>query len=83
MIGAFFILIFGLVTLIGFIFWLWMLIDCATKESDQGNTKIVWIIIIVFTNFVGAMVYFLVRRSQRLRNFYDEAHLSGSQEKSL
>src|SRR5437588_6534671 len=31
------------------IFWIWALIDCAMKETDQGNTKIVWILIIIFT----------------------------------
>jgi hypothetical protein len=58
-------LAFGLMALFGFVFWLWMLIDCAVNESDQGNTKIVWIIIIVFTNLVGAVVYFLVQRPKR------------------
>src|ERR1700689_2432609 len=49
----------------GFAFWIWMLVDCATKEADEGNTKIVWVIIIVFANIVGAIVYWLVRRPQR------------------
>ncbi len=22
-------------------FWIWMLVDCATKESSQGNDKII------------------------------------------
>ena len=48
-------------------FWLWMLIDCATKESDQGNTKIVWVLIILFANLLGAVVYFLVRRRARIK----------------
>jgi len=58
-------LLFLLVALIGFLFWLWMLVDCATKESDEGNTKIVWILIIVFTHIIGAVVYYFVRRPQR------------------
>jgi hypothetical protein len=33
--------------LLGSLFWVWMLIDCASKESNEGNTKIVWILIIV------------------------------------
>jgi hypothetical protein len=47
------------------IFWIWMLVDCATKESSEGNDKIVWIIIIIFTNFIGALIYFFVRRPKR------------------
>jgi phospholipase D-like protein len=54
-----------IVALLGFVFWVWMLIDCATKESDEGNTKIVWVIIIVFSNIVGAVIYWIVRRPQR------------------
>ena len=79
MIGAIFGVMFVFIVLFGFLFWVWMLIDCATKESDQGNTKIVWIIIIVFTNLIGAVIYFLVQRRQRLQRFYDEVHSSRSE----
>jgi len=48
-----------------FAFWIWMLIECVTKEPDQGNTKICWVLIIVFAHVVGAAIYFLVRRDQR------------------
>jgi len=40
-------------------FWIWMIIDCATKE--KGNDRIVWVIIVVFTNVLGAAIYFFVR----------------------
>jgi hypothetical protein len=56
--------------LAGFCFWLWMLIECATKESNQGNDRLVWVVIIVFTSIVGALVYCFVRRPQR----YAELH---------
>ena len=58
-----------LVGLVLFAFWIWMLIDCATKEPSQGNDKIIWILIIVFTHWIGALIYFLVRRPQRKRDF--------------
>ena len=48
------------------VFWIWMLVDCATKEPDTGNTKIVWVIIIVFTHVIGAVIYFIVRRPERM-----------------
>lgn len=47
------------------VFWVWMLIDSATRESDQGSTKLVWVVIIVFANFVDAIIYYFVRRPQR------------------
>jgi hypothetical protein len=61
---------FGLLALVGFLFWLRALVDCATQESNEGNTKVVWVIIIVCANIVGAVVYWLVRRPQR----YAELH---------
>jgi hypothetical protein len=65
MVAGVFGIFFLAVALCGFAFWLWMLVDCATNESDQGNTKIVWILIILFANIVGALAYFVVRRPQR------------------
>ncbi len=29
------------IVVLGGIFWIWMLVDAAKNESDQGNTKIV------------------------------------------
>ena len=53
--------------LLGTIFWIWMIVDCATKEPAQSNDKIVWILVIIFTHWVGALIYFLVRRPERIR----------------
>ena len=48
-------------------FWIWMIVDCATKEPSEGNDKMVWILVIVLTNWIGALIYFFVRRPQRKR----------------
>ena len=48
-----------------FAFWIWMLVDCAQNEPSKGNDKVAWILIIVLTGFVGAALYFLVRRPNR------------------
>ena len=50
-------LLVPLLALCGFLFWLWMLIDCATNESNQGNDRLVWVVIIIFTNIAGAFIY--------------------------
>jgi hypothetical protein len=49
-----------------FIFWLAMLIDCALNETDS-NERLLWIIIIIFTNFIGAVIYFFIRRANRTK----------------
>ncbi len=60
------VLVFSfLIAMLGFGFWIWMLVECATRESDTGNTKLVWAIIIVFTTVIGAVIYYFVRRPQR------------------
>jgi len=50
-----------------FAFWIWMLIDCATNEPSAGNEKIVWILVIIFAHWIGALIYFLARRPTRIR----------------
>lgn len=49
------------------VFWIWMLVDCATKEPSEGNDKLIWVLVIVFASWVGALIYFLVRRPERIR----------------
>lgn len=47
----------GPVFLLLFIFWLWMLIDCAKREFDD---KALWIILLIFLNFIAAILYFFI-----------------------
>lgn len=60
-----FLLLIAFAGLVGAAFWIWMLIDCATNEPSVGNDKVVWIIIIVFTQIIGAIIYYFVRHSKR------------------
>ena len=43
-------------------FWFWMLIDCLRHENRSGEDRIVWLIVIVATKLIGALVYYFVRR---------------------
>ncbi len=47
-------------------FWIWMLVDCIKHESSEGNDKIVWVIVIVATKLIGAIVYYFARRQKRM-----------------
>jgi hypothetical protein len=53
----------------GTILWVWMIVDCATKEPSEGNDKIVWILVIVLTHWIGALIYLLVRRPKRIQMY--------------
>jgi hypothetical protein len=60
-----FLLMLAAIALACFAFWLWMLVECVTKEPDTGNNKICWVLIIVFAHIVGALIYCFVRRPRR------------------
>jgi prolipoprotein diacylglyceryltransferase len=57
--------VFVLLILTGFTFWVSMIVDCVAHEPSTGNDKVVWIVIIVFTYIVGALIYYFVRRRPR------------------
>ena len=65
--GVFFI--GGLFSLLFFAFSIFTLVDCAQNEPSEGNTKIIWILIIIFGMGVGPLIYFLVRRPERISTF--------------
>lgn len=56
----------GLVFLIlgGLAFWLWMIVDCITHETDAGN-KIAWLLVILLVGIIGAPLYFFARKLSR------------------
>lgn len=62
-------MVFGLLFLVfgvaGTVFWVAMIIECATKEPNHDN-KLIWLLIIIFTHWIGALIYYLVRRPYRI-----------------
>ena len=67
--GEVFLLLFAVLMLAASVFWVWMIIECAAKEPAAGTEKLIWVLIIVFTHWVGALIYFFVRRPQRIAQF--------------
>lgn len=61
------LLLIGGIGVAGTVLWIWMLIDCATNEPAEGTDKLVWILVILFTHLLGALIYLLVRRPERRR----------------
>lgn len=64
-------LLFWLVTAVASLgllaFWIWMLVECLMYEPSEGNDKLVWALVIVLTNWIGALIYLFVRRPERIR----------------
>jgi RsiW-degrading membrane proteinase PrsW (M82 family) len=63
-------LIWILVVIALFVFWLLMLID-AIKHSPE-KTKMIWVIVIIFTQIIGALVYYYVEKRHRHKTGHAE-----------
>jgi len=62
-------LFFIAIAVLSTIFWIVTLIDCAINEPSEGNDKIIWILVILFLHVLGALIYRLARRPERLRRY--------------
>lgn len=54
----------GVIGIFGFIFWLWMLIDAIKNEKEN---KTMWVLLIIFLNFLGALIYYFVAKRKRAK----------------
>ncbi|QQE10878.1 PLDc N-terminal domain-containing protein [Planctomycetota bacterium] len=59
------ILLVVVVNLAGAIFWVFMLIDCCKKDF-KGNDKVVWIVLMCLTAWIGALIYYFIGRDRAL-----------------
>lgn len=57
--------VFMLLSVAGTVFWIYVLIDCSTNEPNQN--KMMWIVIVVVTHWIGALVYYFYQRPKRLK----------------
>lgn len=57
--------IFAIIALLTSIFWIWMLIDCATNANLDGTQKLMWVLVILFLHFLGGILYFAIARGSR------------------
>ncbi len=46
------------------IFWLMQLIDVLRRQFPEPNNKIIWVLVVLFTHFIGALIYYFVGRKQ-------------------
>lgn len=57
-----FFLPFGMLTLA---FWIWMLVDAAQNRGLDQNERVIWIVVVALTHFLGAAIYFFIGRPKR------------------
>ena len=63
LLGLLLMLFMVLVPVFAVVLWVWMLVDCIQRKFKDKADKVVWIVVIVFTHVIGALIYFfLVKR---------------------
>jgi hypothetical protein len=50
----------GALEILGLLFRLWMIYECATREPNSTE-KILWLLLVVLAPVIGSLIYFLVR----------------------
>lgn len=63
------VVISTLVSLVTLAFTCWMLVECVTLEPTLGSERLIWVLIILFVPFVGPLLYYVVRRTERIRTY--------------
>jgi len=53
--GLFFLLIIGSLAL-----WIWMLVDCIKRKFKKEDEKIIWLLVIILVQVIGAIIYYFV-----------------------
>ena len=48
-------------------FWLWMLIHALTNGGLNGSEKVAWVLVILFVQLIGAIIYFFVAKPKARR----------------
>ena len=55
----------GIIGLLIFVFWIWMLIDAIQNRGLSDGEKICWVLAIVFLHIIGALIYYFIGRQKR------------------
>lgn len=64
-IGFLFSLLLAPFALALIIFWIWMLVHAITNRGLRDVEKLIWVLVILFTHFLGALIYFFVGRPRQ------------------
>lgn len=51
------------------VLWVWALVDAIRNPALDDTMRIVWVLVIVFTGFIGAIIYLLIGRSTQSRTY--------------
>jgi hypothetical protein len=49
-----------LLGLIGLVLWIWALVSAIQNPALDSTMRIIWVLVIIFTGFIGAIIYLIV-----------------------
>jgi prolipoprotein diacylglyceryltransferase len=62
----FLVLVITIIFILAFVFWIWMIVDCAQRKFRNETDKVVWILVVIFLQLIGAIIYyFAVKRNRK------------------
>jgi hypothetical protein len=56
---------FGIIAVLVFVFWIWMLIDAIQNKGLTDGERIGWVLVIVLLHIIGSTLYFFIARPKR------------------
>lgn len=62
-----FFLLYGfiiLLSLVSFVFWVVEIVDVARREFKDSNTKLLWLLVVVLAQGLGALIYYFAGKPQ-------------------
>jgi len=60
------LLLFFILPLSYFVLWLYCMIDVIRSKFKTENMKLIWIIILVFVQLIGPILYLILRKNSKL-----------------
>lgn len=64
LVGGGMMLVFAIIGIAVLAFWIWALIDAIKNPRLTDNERIIWIIVILLTSWLGALIYLFVGRKK-------------------
>lgn len=59
-------IVFFAIGIFAFVFWILMIVDVAKRNFKNENDKIMWILIVILTGIIGALIYyFMVKKKNK------------------
>jgi hypothetical protein len=61
-------ILWALLVIAAFVVWIWALVDAIQNPALDNTMRIVWVLVIIFTYIIGAIIYLVIARSTTRRS---------------